>query len=237
MRDELRDAFTAAYWIAKPDASAEDIARAYKAWRNGRSANVKRYSTAPGLIYQVGMHVGHGSPMVHDEIGTVVPVRFGVDDDRAIGTVVAVQAYGAGVHTVDVRLNAIEFGNQVHRQAEELARDPDRATFDGLTNALGSWRCAGAGCPEREPVRAATAPKCYTCDRPMSAAAPGTSVQDTIEALQQRVAAAMGLPPDLLMPLPSLADAEWWATPTMGDKLTPMTAEPTLMRRWIKSPR
>lgn len=30
------------------------------------------------------------------------------------------------------------------------------------------WRCLNIGCPTREPVRADTPPKCYTCDRPMA---------------------------------------------------------------------
>lgn len=40
-----------------------------------------------------------------------------------------------------------------------------------LTNARPAYRCENKSCPERPPVYADKAPKCYTCDRPMSVAA------------------------------------------------------------------
>lgn len=90
-----------------------------------------------------------------------------------------------------------------------------------LSNAPApKWSCAGIHCPKREPVRAAEAPKCYTCDRRMTevvAFDPPVTIQGLAEMdrMKERLAKATAIPPMLLLSAPP-----------------PVKSEPELMRLW-----
>ncbi len=76
------------------------------------------------------------------------------------------------------------------------------------------WRCLNLGCPEREPVRAATAPTCYTCGRPMAIVrAPLTAAE--VERLATKIEGAA--PAGLVKP---------FTRPTTGHKFVGFGADP-----------
>lgn len=69
---------------------------------------------------------------------------------------------------------AMERGTRVHKEIEESYTAYPGATVSGTLPTL--WKCAGHGCPDREPVTSTAAPKCYTCDRPMSRYVPTVTI-------------------------------------------------------------
>lgn len=126
---------------------------------------------------------------------------------------------------------AIELGTRIHQEAERelrvVAQLHDEILLDipteNLTNGRAAYRCDYHACPERPPVRAEKAPKCYTCDRPMKVVAwagdlmtnragemipewgpsPITGVLKAKEEIARKVAKMMAMPG--LLPIP-LAD-------------------------------
>jgi hypothetical protein len=126
--------------------------------------------------------------------------------------------------------DTVERGNRIHqevadsikgnhgRQSRPVMMMHDEVTYDAIHP---EWRCANMSCPTRPPTRAATAPKCYTCDRPMMKC---DSIGETIDRVRQKVATSMAMPAALLKAEPALsptwdvskwieARREWRPTP------------------------
>jgi hypothetical protein len=75
---------------------------------------------------------------------------------------------------------------------------PGPVRFEPI-RAVKSWTCGSHGCPERSPIAATEAPKCYTCERPMREVA-GSSVKDAIDRMAMQIATECALPKSLLGP-------------------------------------
>lgn len=136
------------------------------------------------------------------------------------------------------RETTMERGTRIHRELLESWKQPliplpaiplqvhDEVMFEAPTQ-LAAFRCETYGCPERPPVHAATAPKCYTCDRRMAKVADvGPNITELVEKIQRRMFESMAVPAGLLGPgtlpnsaEPKLLEREW------GDDLVKEFAE------------
>lgn len=118
---------------------------------------------------------------------------------------------------------AMERGTAIHKEIESNLA----TTF---TNGRAAYRCENQACPERAPVRADSAPKCYTCDRPMRLVAQaGDLLLSRNGELLEDTTAIGDLAKEIIRRmLPSLP-------PLKFDKL--VTAEPKLMREWYDARR
>ena len=105
--------------------------------------------------------------------------------------------------------SATERGNEIHRRIEQLMTvDPGNRPVIQLHDEVvyepihPEWRCANKACPQRPPTRAATAPRCYTCERPMAKHDP---IGPMIDAFTRHVAAGCAMPVGLLKADPALS--------------------------------
>lgn len=141
------------------------------------------------------------------------------------------------------RIDDIESKIKKMKESQALARPVlmvhDEVIWDvptNLTNARPAYRCENKSCPERPPVHADKAPKCYTCDRPMSAHDPAdlmlsrdgnleqslVGIADMVERIKNKVASAIGIPSKYLEPWPLKAEADldgWYMPPDIGSPM------------------
>lgn len=179
-------------------------------------------------------------PTTHDDpekFGVLLDADAGEKGGRKLGKVRVERQPSYSVGSVPAPIEtSMERGNRIHKEmetyyrngivskaeAEEIERKDAENLFGSpaLSNATPSmtWRCENLGCPQRAPVRASSAPKCYTCDRPMARFADTRrddllldyanftmpqSIADvgaTIDQMKRKLASAMMIPPEVFKP-------------------------------------